>query len=56
MTEHARTFCRDAQRYIVAGQYANAIAYLRLALKQTSDRRAWSKLMLAIRELNRIIN
>lgn len=55
MTEHARQFCCDAQRLIVAARYADAIAYLRLALRQTSDRRAWSKLMLAIREINRLI-
>lgn len=55
MSDHAKTFCRDAQRLIVAGQYADAIAYLRLALRQTTNRRAWSKLMLAIRELSCIV-
>lgn len=55
MSEHAKTFCRDAQRLIVAARYEDAIAYLRRALQQTHNRRAWSKLMLAIRELNRLL-
>jgi hypothetical protein len=55
MTEHARTFCNDARKLIIAGRYQDAIAYLRLALPQVSDRRAWSKIMLAIRELSRIV-
>lgn len=36
--------------------YSGAVRALRAALKQTTNRRAWSKLMLAIRELNRVVN
>ena len=55
VTEHARQFCNDARKLIVAGRYQDAIAYLRLALPQVHNRRAWSKLMLAIRELSKIV-
>ncbi len=55
MTDHAIHCCKLAQLSIRQGFYQDGINYLRAALKQTSDRRAWSKIMLAIRELSRIL-
>lgn len=54
MSPLAQSCCRNAVQYIHVGHYAHAIFAIRTALKQTSDRRAWSKLMLAIRELSRL--
>lgn len=54
MTTTGRDHCSSAMQHITRGQYAWAIQHLRLALQQTHDRRVWSKLMLAIRELNRV--
>ena len=56
MNATARTDCANAQRNIIAGNYSAAILDLRLALQNTTNRCAWSKLMLAIRELNKVIN
>lgn len=54
MEPFARTLCRAAQLQIRNGDYALAIGNLRSALRRTTDRRAWSKLMLAIRELSKL--
>lgn len=54
MTLHGQTLCRAAMWNVREGQYTRAIILLRAALQQTTDRRAWSKLMLAIRELGRV--
>ena len=54
MTPFARGLCRAAQIQIRNGDYALAIGNLRSALRRTTDRRAWSKLMLAIRELSKL--
>lgn len=54
MSPYARAQCETAQGLILSGEYAHAIVALRCALKQTSDRRAWSKLMLALRALSKI--
>ena len=54
MEPFARTLCRAAQLQVQAGKYELAIANLRAALRRTSNRQAWSKLMLAIRELSKI--
>jgi Flp pilus assembly protein TadD len=54
MTPYARIACDQAIFNINLGQFEMAIACLRDALRGTHDRKAWSKLMLAIRELNRI--
>lgn len=47
--------CHLAMELIRAGDYAAAQHECRQALKFTRDRRAWSRLMLAIRELNRLL-
>jgi hypothetical protein len=49
-----RRSCLLAMELINAGDYAAAQHECRQALKYCADRRAWSKLMLAIRELSRI--
>lgn len=54
MSPYARLHCTAAMELIKHGHYGHAIDNLRLAIKGTSDRRAWSKLMLAIRELQRV--
>ena len=54
MTEFAKLHCVAAQALIANGHYAHAIDNLRHALRGTTNRKAWSKLMLAIRELSRI--
>lgn len=54
MSHYARAQCETAQGLILSGEYVHAIVALRCALKQTTSRRVWSKLMLAIRELSRI--
>ena len=46
---------RLAARAIRLGEFLAARQFLRSALRGTTDRRAWSKLMLAIRELSRVI-
>lgn len=56
MNDLSRAHCASAQFAIRNGHYLSAVQHLRAALRQTIDRRAWSKLMLAIRELNRVIN
>lgn len=56
MTQFARTLCRAAQVQIANGDYVLAIANLRAALRRTDNRQAWSKLMLAIRELSKLYN
>jgi hypothetical protein len=55
MNPKGRAACQIAVKAITMGQYAVAQEYLRLALKYTTDRRAWSKIMLAIRELSRVL-
>lgn len=55
MTQFGKLHCFAAQALIANGHYQEAIDNLRAALRQTSDRRAWSKLMLAIRELSKIV-
>ena len=54
MLEIARVDCLAAMNQIQEGDYALAIVHLRHALRGTHNRRAWSKIMLAIRELSRI--
>ncbi len=54
MSPAARLACSDAMEDIERGDYRSAINELRSALRGTSNRKAWSKLMLAIRELSRI--
>lgn len=54
MTPTAQTHCRIAMSDIRNGFYPSALLQLRAALAGTSNRRAWSKLMLAIRELSRL--
>ncbi len=54
MTPLARDYCEFAMHNIREGQIAPAIRCLRFALRETTDRKAWSKLMLAIRELSRV--
>lgn len=54
MSPSARNQCEFAVQEIHAGNYEAAILFLRTALKNTPNRRAWSKLMLAIRELSRV--
>jgi Tfp pilus assembly protein PilF len=46
--------CQLAMELICAGDYAAAQHECRQALRFTRNPRAWSKLMLAIRELSRI--
>lgn len=55
MSPHARHCCELATGAIHEGRYRDATNYLRAAIAGTSNRRAWSKLMLAIRELGRIV-
>lgn len=55
MSPSARTACSQAIDNINAGQFDMAIACLRDALRGTHNRRAWSKIMLAIRELSRVV-
>jgi hypothetical protein len=54
MTPMARAYCHDAMRNILEGDYDQAKLALRIALRETRNPRAWSKLMLAIRELSRV--
>lgn len=54
MSPSARQACDQAVANIHAGNFEMAIACLRDALRGTCNRRAWSKIMLAIRELSRI--
>lgn len=54
MSPAARLNLKLAAFRIGVANYDGAIRCLRLALKETQDRRAWSKIMLAIRELHRI--
>lgn len=54
MSPHAQVCCNLATTAIHVGNYHVAIKCLREALAGTSNRRAWSKLMLAIRELQRV--
>lgn len=56
MSPNGRNLCNQAVALIREGQYRAAQTNLRLALQCTHNQRAWSKLMLAIRELNRVIN
>lgn len=49
----ARAYCNLAIVDIQLGNHEEAIDWLRYALRQTTDRKAWSKIMLAIRELSR---
>lgn len=56
MTQAARIRCQDAMDDIQRGDYCSAISELRYVLKYgCCNPRAWSKLMLAIRECNRAI-
>jgi len=54
MSPAARLNLKLATFRIGVANYDGAIRCLRLALKETQDKRAWSKIMLAIRELSRI--
>ena len=54
MSPRARTHAHLASMYVLIGDYPSAISCLRIAIKGTTNRRAWSKLMLALRELSRI--
>lgn len=54
MGPYARKACQQATWNIHQGDYTMAIACLKDALHGTHNRKAWSKLMLAIRELVRI--
>lgn len=54
MNPIVRTSLEAAAWNIHAGWYDLAITELRYALKYCSDRRAWSKIMLALRALSRI--
>ena len=54
MNTTATLSCHCAMDVIMAGDYGSAISHLRTALKNTTNPRAWSKIMLAIRELSRI--
>lgn len=53
MTTIAHQQCEIAMIFIRSGKLDLAIANLRLALRGTSNPRAFSKLMLAIRECKR---
>lgn len=56
MNQSAQSACRDAIDCIHAGSYDFALANCKFALQQKPmHSRAWSKLMLAIRELNRLL-
>lgn len=46
--------CRLAMELIHRNEYEAAIVMCRQALTHSPPRRAWSKLMLAIRELSRV--
>ena len=54
MSPLSKSYCALAIADIRAGNHEEAIDWLRYALRQCSNPRAWSKLMLAIRELSRI--
>lgn len=54
MNQSAILDARLASRAIILGDYPAAQQLLRSALRGCNNRRAWSKLMLAIRELNRL--
>lgn len=51
---NARADCESAMTFIKCGDYATAIILLRAAHRTLAPGKAWSKLMLAIRELSRI--
>jgi hypothetical protein len=55
MNATAITYAHAAACAIEQGAYQEAREFLRVALRYTSDRRAWSKLMLAAREVGRIV-
>jgi hypothetical protein len=54
MNTFAKLHCSAAIALIEHGHYPEAIDNLRAALRLTHDRRVWSKLMLAIRELGKL--
>lgn len=55
MTHYGKRHCNFAMHAIRAGMYRDAITALRVALQETTQPRAHSKLMLAIRMCNRAI-
>ena len=55
MNTNARLHAKLAAFRIGTRDYEGAIRCLRVALKGTTDKRAWSKLMFAIRELNKVL-
>ena len=55
MEPFAKRLCHAAALQIRAGQYKLAIGNLRAALRRTSNKQAWSKIMLAIRELSKLV-
>lgn len=55
MSPANRQDCESAMTYIRCGDYETAIILLRSVLRTLRPGRAWSKLMLAIRELQRIV-
>lgn len=54
MNQLAKEQCAAAMLNITHGDYLIAIVQLRFALPHVHDRRCWSRLMLAIRELNKL--
>lgn len=54
MSPNARNHCTAAMNLICANEYGAAILNLRSALRECHNRRAWSRLMLAIRELSKV--
>ena len=55
MEPFAKRLCHAAALQVRVGQYELAIGNLRAALRRTSNKQAWSKIMLAIRELSKLV-
>ena len=55
MEPFAKRLCHAAALQVRARQYELAIGNLRAALRRTSNKQAWSKIMLAIRELSKLV-
>lgn len=54
MNETCKQNCLDAMDYIRCGDYIQARLCLKAAAPRIVNPRAWSKIMLAIRELSRL--
>lgn len=54
MNQFAKDQCAAVVLNIHAGYTVSAIVQLRMAIRECHDLRCWSKLMLAIRELNKL--